>query len=703
MLIRTRLILLFTPIVVGLLILLTVYTQIRARETAWGTATATATAIAQEKSTDIQMQMLLARGYAESTAALGQFILRDKAVSRATGNDMVKDILASESSILGLGLMLDNFDDNNAEFRGTALGNGKGQFASYWSREGTSFASAQLDYEETNYYKGIRETRQTYITEPFLDPVTKTLMVTMSSPIIFNGSLAGGTAVDLSLNSLSKMLEHFRPMESGYAFVLSDSGVIVAHPVLQHLGKHFSQISTADARAVSDGFASNKIFTTRNTSSREALEVLTIYVPFSFLDGQKPWYFCVVLPVQVILAEARSQLYQSIGMCVAGILIALAAIFIIAGGIARPLGGMAAFAQRVASGKYDASVNTKGFTKELFDLNDALQHMIASLVAAMQDATDSKNAAEEGMNQARLASEDAGKAQRAAEEGRRALLRAAEQIDMLVGRLSSATEQLSAQVEESSIIAGQQREQVAGSAAAMQEMNRTVLDVARSAGVAAEGSDRAKATAEEGERIVGKSIEAISSVQHDTLLLHKEMDQLGTQAESIGTIMTVISDIADQTNLLALNAAIEAARAGDAGRGFAVVADEVRKLAEKTMQATQEVGKAIAGVQQGTQRSIHAVTQTVGRMEEATAFVNQSGESLQRIVQGAIQIADQIRGIATASEEQSATSDEVSRSLTTIHNNANETATAMEQSAQAVSELAAQTRELQKLMESLRQ
>ena len=117
-------------------------------------------------------------------------------------------------------------------------------------------------------------------------------------------------------------------------------------------------------------------------------------------------------------------------------------------------------------------------------------------------------------------------------------------------------------------------------------------------------------------RALKKSTTQIQTIKTD-------IDQLGQQAQGIGQILDVISDIADQTNLLALNAAIEAARAGEAGRGFAVVADEVRKLAEKTMDATKEVGKAISGIQDGTKRNIANVEQSVKIIEKTTELADQ--------------------------------------------------------------------------------
>jgi methyl-accepting chemotaxis protein len=200
---------------------------------------------------------------------------------------------------------------------------------------------------------------------------------------------------------------------------------------------------------------------------------------------------------------------------------------------------------------------------------------------------------------------------------------------------------------------------------------------------------------------VEEVVKSIGLVQAQAQVMREDMGALGKQADGIGAIMNVISDIADQTNLLALNAAIEAARAGDAGRGFAVVADEVRKLAEKTMTATKEVGQAISGIQQGTTQNIGHVNESVRAVEQATALANKSGEALREIVHLVDSASDQVRSIATASEEQSAASEQISRSIGEVNIISAETTQAMTQAAQAVGELANQAHTLRNLIGEL--
>ena len=166
--------------------------------------------------------------------------------------------------------------------------------------------------------------------------------------------------------------------------------------------------------------------------------------------------------------------------------------------------------------------------------------------------------------------------------------------------------------------------------------------------------------------------------------------------------MNVISDIADQTNLLALNAAIEAARAGDAGRGFAVVADEVRKLAEKTMASTNDVGNAIAAIQGSAGQSVQAMDNALAEVETATNLAQQSGDALQEIVSKVEASADQVRAIATASEQQSATSEEINQSIVRVNEMSGQTAQAMGEASRAVSELARQAERMSELIADMK-
>ncbi len=290
----------------------------------------------------------------------------------------------------------------------------------------------------------------------------------------------------------------------------------------------------------------------------------------------------------------------------------------------------------------------------------------------------------------------------AIKDSERQMLQVAEEALVIADRVAAAAEQLSAQVEQVSNGAEMQRVRVESTATAMHEMNATVLEVARNAGFASEKSEETHMRAENGATLVDKVVHSINGVNSVALGLQENMQGLGRQADNIGGVMNVISDIADQTNLLALNAAIEAARAGEAGRGFAVVADEVRKLAEKTMSATQEVGSSIQAIQNSANNNILDVTNAVKNITEATELANASGDALHEIVALATSNSSLVSSIAAAAEEQSATSEEINSALDDVRRMVVETSEGMIQSSAAVHDLAETAQVLKQVMERLR-
>jgi len=369
--------------------------------------------------------------------------------------------------------------------------------------------------------------------------------------------------------------------------------------------------------------------------------------------------------------------------------------------LTRPLLRCVEFAHSVSRGETGSHLDVSQ-QDETGTLAKALTTMAADIQRRMDEVAGAKQTAESEAAAAKVERAKADEACRQAENAKaEGMLQAAGRIETVVEVVSSASQQLAAQIEQASRGAEDQSRLASEAATSMVELNTTVLEVAKNAARAAETTDQARRKAEEGASIVGEVVNRIGGIAEQSRALKVDMGDLGRRAENIGAIMNVISDIADQTNLLALNAAIEAARAGEAGRGFAVVADEVRKLAEKTMAATSEVGDAIHGIQDVTQANIAGFDRAVQNVEAATDMARRSGEALSSIVTLVDDAADQVRSIATAAEQQSAASEEIGRTVDHINRISGETAQVMGLSAQAVEKLAGQSKNLYDLVHDM--
>jgi methyl-accepting chemotaxis protein len=428
----------------------------------------------------------------------------------------------------------------------------------------------------------------------------------------------------------------------------------------------------------------------------------TAYWPVVDVNGQNAGMFFIGQKrefIERVLSETHlSSLFSTV---LVGLIMLIAG-FLFSKALVRPILQTIDFANHVAQGNLNEELKVTS-NDETHALAEALRTMAKNLKVKIDEAEASTKAADIKAREAEQATNEALEAKRQAETAKReGMLDAADKLEEIVERITSSSEELSAQVELMSRGMDLQRDRVGETAAAMEQMNASVISVARQAGEVADAAANARNKAAGGSEVVRRSQAAIGNVNTIALELKSNMEQLGKQAQAIGQVMNVINDIADQTNLLALNAAIEAARAGDAGRGFAVVADEVRKLAEKTMGATKEVGENIRAIQESSRKNIVSMDAAATAIGEATSHSDESAQALNEIVGISKANAEQVKGIAGAAEEQSGVSEKISSAIDEVNRVAAETAEGMSQSVSAIGELARMAGELRQIIGNLK-
>lgn len=323
--------------------------------------------------------------------------------------------------------------------------------------------------------------------------------------------------------------------------------------------------------------------------------------------------------------------------------------------ITRPLAALADDAQQIASG--DLTVQIQSSSKdEIGTLASSFNSMADSLRAAIRQVSDTSSL------------------------------------------LSSAATELLATSETISSGADAVANQAQTVATAGEEMAATSNDIANNCQSAAAGALDASNSASDGSVVVDKTVQAMGQIARRVKETADTVARLGQRSDQIGQIVGTIEDIADQTNLLALNAAIEAARAGEQGRGFAVVADEVRALAERTTRATKEISDMIRSIQAETRTAVTVMEEGVQEVAQGTDEAARSGVALQTIMELVNNVSMQISQVATAAEEQTATTNEISQNMLQITDVVQQTAQGAKQSEVAAAELSKLAADLEALV-----
>ncbi len=473
------------------------------------------------------------------------------------------------------------------------------------------------------------------------------------------GILFVGFSINKDIEEFGKSVGQIKVGSTGYAFLMDNNATMLVHPDQALVNKNMLDVKDADGREIF-----KELINTRNgeisynwknqgeTGARQKISIFT---------SDNPWNWTVVA------GAYTSELYEAATRIQYILLFAAAACSILLAGLITvvlkktlsPLQNACQAIQKISNGDLGVRLHVAS-EDEIGQIQTYINNMVLQLTDVMGQTAGTANEVSS----------------------------AAVQLQATAGTMAGNAEEVA--------------QQTGSVATASEEMSATSNDIAMNCHNAVEAAQRANETAERGKNVVNSTVTAMLRIAERANQSASAVQSLGERSNQIGAIVATIEDIADQTNLLALNAAIEAARAGEMGRGFAVVADEVRALAERTTRATREISDMIKAIQNETRESVNAMNAAVNEVEIGTADAQSSGTALEEILEEISNVTMQINQIATAAEEQNATTTEITGSISRISDTVFETSRGANETSTAASQLSGLATTLQQLISHFR-
>jgi len=276
-----------------------------------------------------------------------------------------------------------------------------------------------------------------------------------------------------------------------------------------------------------------------------------------------------------------------------------------------------------------------------------------------------------------------------------------DELRTLVTGVNNASNQVSAKSQQAQAVAVQLLDAAEKQSKEIQETTQQVLSVAETLKQVSQGAEesaqvamRSLAASDKGRLAVQNSISGMNDIRDQIQETSKRIKRLGESSQEIGEIVELISDITEQTNVLALNAAIQAASAGDAGRGFSVVAEEVQRLAERSAEATKQIGAIVKTIQADTQDAVAAMEKSTQGVVEGAKLSDAAGQALTEIDSVTKNLATLIQKISADAQSQALSANKVARNMQDILEITRQTTVGTQQTASSIQELAAVANDL---------
>ncbi|MFP6790928.1 MAG: methyl-accepting chemotaxis protein [Thalassolituus sp.] len=588
-------------------------------------------------------------------AAVIETAIENSDGSRAQISEMMGAALKVNEDISSIYAQFEpnGFDGRDDEFVDSGLiynAESTGSLEIYWIRDQSGQVEQQkvddpnekyladlneFGIRQSEWYLCGRDTKASCLMEPYLyeiSPGYEELMTSLTAPIVVNGAFRGIAGVDVNLPIFQKLVEELsQSLYSGQArvTVLSEMGLVVAsshykdklmrplNESLPETGDTLSQLHKGEGLLTGKDnlYVARGLKIPASNSEWSLLIELPLNVALADLET-----------LQTLVADEKTKVLGSqllLALLLAGA--ALAAITVLIQSITKPLAVLNKQVEQLSSADGDLSQRLQLDTHaELISLSGGFNRFLSKL---------------------------------------RDLVLALKGVSLEVRNESAENLKISQKTRKAT---DQQQSEMDNVVTATQEMSATALEVSRIASDVAVRANDIHTTVTASQKNLSTAVDTVLELSENMHTASESITKVSARSDDINRILVVIRSIAEQTNLLALNAAIEAARAGEQGRGFAVVADEVRTLASKTQESTEEINSMIGSLQSEVKAAVSIIDSGSQKAGQAMESTHEAHGSLQNVVHAISDIADHIRQVASAAEEQSSVSGEITRNLTVI-------------------------------------